>query len=544
MSINLISYYDDEGRARYPLYISRRNSPTEIDLLYFDGHYAWIKNFSRLFSDLTKHKRQKFFCKRCLNHFYTPEVLARHQQLCTRDDYSSVIHIMPEPGTELEFTNWKYGTWAPFVIYADLESVLAPNDQQRGATHLYQKHKPCAASALLCSKIRAFDGRFCLFTGEDAVKQLLDKLVEWERECIDHLQQNRAMVPLRGRKLEQHVNATECCICHRANRPFVDGDPDFRKVADHDHVTGYYRGAAHDLCNRKRRVVYDIPVFLHNFRGYDSHLIVRALTCYPNRQILPIAQNIERYLQVKWGENLVFRDSLQFLSASLESLVESLRKTDESLFTRLQSVIGSTIPERGLQAAATEGCLPIRVPRLVRKDERRPAAATRGLPQLSDRKGLLGGRLPVRAAGLDRVRLPLARGLPQALPHERRGTTRGRVPKLPRDLLSLSIPAGSCLLRLGSAARLELNVQNVGSQARAHLGFRDVSHDPAEHPRWYLPRERPLCPCEQQVHGLALRPDKAQLVHPVHRRDEPVRMGNVATAAVEVFPVAERSGSA
>ena len=74
---------------------------------------------------------------------------------------------MPEPGTEIEFTNWKYGTWAPFVIYADLESVLAPNDQQRGATHLYQKHKPCAASALLCSKIRAFDGRFCLFTGED-----------------------------------------------------------------------------------------------------------------------------------------------------------------------------------------------------------------------------------------------------------------------------------------------------------------------------------------------------------------------------------------
>ena len=70
MSINLISYYDDEGRARYPLYISRRNSPTEIDLLYFDGHYAWIKNFNRLFSDLTKHNGQKFFCKRCLGHFY------------------------------------------------------------------------------------------------------------------------------------------------------------------------------------------------------------------------------------------------------------------------------------------------------------------------------------------------------------------------------------------------------------------------------------------------------------------------------------------
>ena len=55
MSINVISYYDDIGRARYPLYISKRDYPTQIDLLYFNEHYAWIKNFSRLFADLTKH---------------------------------------------------------------------------------------------------------------------------------------------------------------------------------------------------------------------------------------------------------------------------------------------------------------------------------------------------------------------------------------------------------------------------------------------------------------------------------------------------------
>ena len=58
MSINVISYYDDIGRARYPLYISKREYPTQIDLLYFNEHYAWIKNFSRLFCDLTKHKGQ------------------------------------------------------------------------------------------------------------------------------------------------------------------------------------------------------------------------------------------------------------------------------------------------------------------------------------------------------------------------------------------------------------------------------------------------------------------------------------------------------
>ena len=73
-------------------------------------------------------------------------------------------------------------------------------------------------------------------------------------------------------------------------------------------------------------MVYDIPVFLHNFRGYDSHLIVTALSKpqYRDRGIQVIGQNMERYIQLKWGQNLVFRDSFMFLTSSLESLVQSL----------------------------------------------------------------------------------------------------------------------------------------------------------------------------------------------------------------------------
>ena len=43
VSINLYSYIDDIGKAIHPMYISRHNSPRHIDLLYFNGHYAWIK---------------------------------------------------------------------------------------------------------------------------------------------------------------------------------------------------------------------------------------------------------------------------------------------------------------------------------------------------------------------------------------------------------------------------------------------------------------------------------------------------------------------
>ena len=100
-----------------------------------------------------------------------------------------------------------------------------------------------------------------------------------------------------------------CCICHRQDRPFDATSANNCKVGNHDHVTGYYIGAAHDECNRNRRVDFDIPVFFHNFRGYDSNLIVTALSLpqYRSREIQVIGQNMERYMQLKWGKPRVPR---------------------------------------------------------------------------------------------------------------------------------------------------------------------------------------------------------------------------------------------
>ena len=53
---------------------------------------------------------------------------------------------------------------------------------------------------------------------------------------------------------------------------------------------------------------------------------------------------MERYMQVKWGNNLVFRDSYMFLTSSLESLVQSLRKTDENRFRQLESLMSIRYP--------------------------------------------------------------------------------------------------------------------------------------------------------------------------------------------------------
>lgn len=68
---------------------------------------------------------------------------------------------------------------APFVIYSDFESMLKDVKSSNGMTRLYQKHKCSAASLIIYSEIVAkMDGNFCLFTEKNALKQLLDKLIQ------------------------------------------------------------------------------------------------------------------------------------------------------------------------------------------------------------------------------------------------------------------------------------------------------------------------------------------------------------------------------
>ena len=93
-------------------------------------------------------------------------------------------------------------------------------------------------------------------------------------------------------------------------------------VRDHCHITGEYRGAAHNACNLKLRLnpkTTSIPVVFHNLRGYDSHMLMQAISkvegrvsCFPN--------NTEKYISFYFGQ-LRFIDSAQFLLASLDKLV-------------------------------------------------------------------------------------------------------------------------------------------------------------------------------------------------------------------------------
>ena len=108
--------------------------------------------------------------------------------------------------------------------------------------------------------------------------------------------------------------AETCYVCDKT----LEGD----SVRDHCRITGEYRGAAHNTCNLKLRLnpkTTSIPVVFHNLQGYDSHLLMQAISKVESR-VSCIPNNTEKYISFSLGQ-LRFIDSAQFLLASLDRLL-------------------------------------------------------------------------------------------------------------------------------------------------------------------------------------------------------------------------------
>jgi hypothetical protein len=153
-------------------------------------------------------------------------------------------------------------------------------------------------------------------------------------ECLETEQQYieeklHFIEPMRIENEEEQMfqNAINCHICG-----FELGAD---RVRDHCHLTGKYRGAAHNECNLNYSFTGRIPVILHNLRGYDSHLIMQGLGKLKNKEINCIPNNTEKYISFSI-DKLDFIDSLQFMNTSLQRLVSNLSKNGAVMFPILQ----------------------------------------------------------------------------------------------------------------------------------------------------------------------------------------------------------------
>ena len=292
ISINVFGF----DKTIYPLRISKTKRTQIVNLLLIsDGekqHYCLIKSLSRLLSSqLTNHDGSIVFCLNCLNHFPNEEKLKIHEEYCLKNE---AIRIeIPEKGTFISFIHHNRSIKVPFLVYADFEAFteeipISKQNEKFSFTQKYQKHRPSGFCFLIVCFDKRFKSKLVVYRAKDDNEDIGQKFVEMLEEEIKRIQKefdfSAKMIPLTKEEQCEFENASVCWICQKE---FGES----KKVRDHCHFTGKYRGAAHNQCNLQFKKPKFTPVIFHNLSGYDSHLFVKNLgksegniKCIPNNE--------------------------------------------------------------------------------------------------------------------------------------------------------------------------------------------------------------------------------------------------------------------
>ncbi|GFV91485.1 c2H2-type domain-containing protein [Trichonephila clavipes] len=151
------------------------------------------------------------------------------------------------------------------------------------------------------------------YVGTDAVEHFLNTAKDLSFRLVAELKKVSEI------KLDDSsmYDPSKCVICHKKFRP-TD-----RIVRHHLHHENFVTGKAHQICNLQYREKFYLPIFLHNGRSYDNHLLLKYLPKDFAKEISIIPINLEK-ISMFTLDHLKFLDSYQFFDSSLDTLIENL----------------------------------------------------------------------------------------------------------------------------------------------------------------------------------------------------------------------------
>ena len=295
-----------------------------------NSHYVYIKHIDRLLNIHTHvDDKGKKFCPMCSKKIAFSDWNC-HISKCYDFCKNSTALKLPPRGSRTKFKNHKNMLQRPFLVFADLESVLKrlehPQGDEEATSRLVSMHKPCAAGFYFVCTFDPTRNFYWEAVGENCIHEMIVELKALAERCMKEMRQNERMVMTQEDKRDFY--RAKCC--HICKGEF--GEHGDAMVRDHDHRTGSYRGAAHSKCNINYFTNRYLPVIFHNLKGYDSHHIIREAhrinQDIGQKEIKAIPNSYEKFMSFSIGD-LKFIDSFQFMSSSLEKLSENLYDEQE-----------------------------------------------------------------------------------------------------------------------------------------------------------------------------------------------------------------------
>ena len=232
----------------------------------------------------------------------------------------------------------------PFAIYLDLECMLKKESRrnsnlEKSYTENKARHELSGCAMLKrCSFNEEENKRNC-YRGKGCIDKLCKKLKERAMEIIVYVKKD--MIQLTVEENNSYDKQEACRICEE--KFCMDEDDanykNGKKVKDHCHYTGKFRGAAHSKCNLNYKVPNNIPVIIHN-TGYDTNFIINQLAEEFKGELDCIGENMEKYItfsvpiKKKCDDNKTITHKLRFID-SFRSMIFSLSEIVDNLSGRI-----------------------------------------------------------------------------------------------------------------------------------------------------------------------------------------------------------------
>ena len=308
-------------------------------------HYLAVKSLSALFGEITGNNHGDFYCLNCFCANTTENKLESHKKACENHDYC-FVEMPNEDNKILKYNHGEKCMKAPFIIYADLESLLEKmntryDSLEKSSTNKINKHTPSGYSLFTHCSFDITKNKLDYYRGEDFMKKFCLNLREHATKIINY--EKKEIIPLTKKEEKNHNKQKVCHICRKEFNT-DDSDKKYHKVKDHCHCTGKYRGAAYDICNLRYKTSKEIPVVFHNGSTYDYRFMIKNLAEEFEGGFQCLGENTEKYITfsvpikkeitkqdksrndriIKISYKVKFIDSYRFMSTSLSKLMDNL----------------------------------------------------------------------------------------------------------------------------------------------------------------------------------------------------------------------------
>ena len=223
-----INVFELTGNVLTPIYINENYKQPQIHLMLYKNHYCLITKSHCL---LNKDSHMKHVCRRCFTAFYPKDVLNNHIERCINQQPTNITFSWKN---QLKFEDYYMKVPVPIRVYADFECINQPQNNPK----VLFKQIPVAVGYY---QISPFGNNYRSYFGLDCKSWFVNEMLTLGKIASKYFKTNLDL-EITPQEEESFQLAEECWLCEQ---PFTEGT-ELRKVRDHDHLTGKYRGAAHN----------------------------------------------------------------------------------------------------------------------------------------------------------------------------------------------------------------------------------------------------------------------------------------------------------